>query len=85
MLETRFRERIEAAIREVTGKPCSLRIIVAPEGQADDEPAATPERAQPAEARSEFAGVAVARNTTRRGMPPVMTQSLFEQDEDRPR
>ncbi len=87
MLETRFRERIETAIREVTGKPCSLRIVVAPDGQADDEPESAPAPQRPpqgpqhAEARSQLAGVAVARNTTRRGTPPIMAQSLFDHDE----
>jgi chromosomal replication initiator protein len=87
MLETRFRERIEVAIREVTGKHCSLRIVVAPEGPADDEPEPAPashrppQRPQPAEARTQLAGVAVARNTTRRGTPSVMPQSLFDPEE----
>ncbi len=87
MLETRFRERIEAAIREVTGKPCSLHIVVAPDGQGEDDAESqpvAPRAPHPPAPRSHLAGVAVARNTTRRGASPVTAQSLFASEDAAP-
>ena len=37
LLETRFRERIETAIRQVTGRSCALRIVVGAAGVASEE------------------------------------------------
>jgi chromosomal replication initiator protein DnaA len=37
LLETRYRERIEAAIADVTGQPCQLRIVVGGAQPAEDD------------------------------------------------
>ncbi|HLJ80229.1 MAG TPA: DnaA/Hda family protein, partial [Ktedonobacterales bacterium] len=39
LLESRFRDRIEAAIAGVTGQPCRLRVVVAASGAEDDDAA----------------------------------------------
>src|SRR5215813_11698817 len=72
MLETRFRERIEAAIREVTGKPCTLRILV-----AAGTPLSAEEREQAAavERRSQFVGPQAARRVARQVQPETPTRS----------
>jgi chromosomal replication initiator protein len=84
MLETRFRERIEAAVRDVTGKPCRLRIVVA-SASAAGAPDAEPEPAESAEpvgvaaeARSQLAGVPVARRAAHQGAAAAVARSLFD-------
>ena len=39
LLESRFRDRIEAAIAEASGQPCRLRVVVAASGPEETEPA----------------------------------------------
>ena len=64
LLESRFRDRIEAAIASVTGQPCRLRVVVAMGGPEADPPATAaqahrslPARPAPrAEMSSLFAG-----------------------------
>jgi chromosomal replication initiator protein DnaA len=72
MLETRFRERIEAAIHEVTNQRCRLRVIVG-EAQLDsDEPAAreparVPEKSVPELATTTRPRPAMPATIARRG------------------
>src|SRR5262245_17595749 len=76
MLETRFRERVETAIREVTGKPCALRIVVAAGTQVNTEER---ERAgTPVETRSQLAGSPTGRRVARQGQPETPMHTLFD-------
>lgn len=81
MLETRFRERIEAAIRDVTGAACALRIVVGltasltADTAEDEEKVAVAVESRP-EAHNQLAGVQMRRNA-RQGEPPA-APSLFD-------
>ena len=59
LLESRYRERIEAAITDVTGHPCRLRIAVGSEQLPDDDDTASEQ------------APAAGRGPEPRGEPPV--------------
>src|SRR5579859_7210069 len=67
MLETRYRERIEAAIHEVTNRRCRLRVIVGDAQLDSDEPARLPEKAVPALATATGPRPAMPATVARRG------------------
>ncbi len=81
LLETRFRERIEAAVSEVTGKPCRLSVSVATGDQdAQDEPVpVTPAAQTHAGASARHRVQHPAQHNGASGMPaPSLFESLPE-------
>ncbi len=79
-LDSHFRERIEAAISDVTGRPCTLRILVG--ASSGNEPVALP---PPVPVRSHLAPQAPRRRISPRESQPVDRPSLFSERQMEPR
>ena len=79
LLETRYRERIEAAVADVTGRPCTLRVAVS--SAEPEEPAGSAQTFTVA--RSANAAPALSRRI-RRGPAAMSAPSLFDSQSDAP-
>ncbi|HEV2457361.1 MAG TPA: DnaA N-terminal domain-containing protein, partial [Ktedonobacterales bacterium] len=86
LLETRFRERIESAIAEVSGRPCRLTVAVAPDTASADEP--RPDVQVPARtitAHAQAARTLPARRPSRSLRDATAAPTLFDVPPTQPR
>src|SRR5260221_4795991 len=84
LLEARYRERIEAAIADITGSPCALRIAVTTGSAHDDTPPAPADLGSAGSPVGQFTSRLGARHSARADAASSTGPSLFESAADRP-